>query len=90
VFFFEEITRFEQWNRDNTPIQKTNSAYAQAGYSEISDYFGNNLTLNNLSKGVFSESDLILTKNVVEVYTKIQLLAQLEAAGEKYRNIINQ
>ena len=90
LFFFSEINRFEEWHRGNLPIQKKNGSYDQAGFSELSDYYGSNITLNNLSKGVFSESDIIVEKSVVEVYIQIQINAGIEACNTRYRELINQ
>ena len=90
VFFFAEISRFEEWHRGNLPKQKKNSSYDQAGFGDLADYYGSNITLNNLSKGVFSESDVIIKKSVVEVYIQIQINAGIEACNTRYRELINQ
>ena len=71
------------------PNKKVNEAYASAGYGRVSDYYGNLVTLNNLSKGVFSERLLILQTQVIEVYLQIQVSSNLSECERKYSNIIN-
>ena len=71
------------------PSKKPNEAYLNAGYSRVSDYYGNLITLNNLSKGVFSERLIILETKIIEVYLQIQVTAHLQECERKYTNIIN-
>ena len=70
------------------PNKKVNEAYASAGYGRVSDYYGNLVTLNNLSKGVFSERLLILQTQVIEVYLQIHLFrrCQLKACRHPLNN----
>tara|TARA_R110000787_G_scaffold269771_1_gene376664 strand:- start:114 stop:389 length:276 start_codon:yes stop_codon:yes gene_type:complete len=89
VFFFEEIGKFEKWHNENMPNKKPNEAYIGAGYGRVSDYYGNLITLNNLSQGVFSERKVILNSEIIEVYLQIQVSAHLSECERKYTNIIN-
>ena len=89
MFFFEEIGKFEKWHNENMPNKKPNEAYINAGYGRVSDYYGNLITLNNLSQGVFSERTVILNSEIIEVYLQIQVSAHLQECERKYTNIIN-
>ena len=71
------------------PSKKVNEAYNSAGYSRVGDYYGNLVTLNNLSKGVFSERLVVLETKIIEVYLQIQVSAHLQECERKYSNIIN-
>ena len=87
-FFFGEIKRFEEWHNSNMPNKKPNQAYLSAGYGRVSDYYGNLITLNNLSKGVFSEREIILQTKVIEVYIELQVSANLQECERKYSELI--
>ena len=70
------------------PNKKPNQAYLSAGYGRVSDYYGNLITLNNLSKGVFSEREIILNTKVIEVYIELQVSANLQECERKYSELI--
>ena len=71
------------------PNKAVSEAYVAAGYQRVSDYYGNLITLNNISKGLPSERRIILKTKIIEVYLEIQVSAHLSECERKYTNIIN-
>jgi hypothetical protein len=58
-----------------------------AGYKEVSEKFGIELTIAELAQGQMSEEDKILDMPIIRVYRAIQRKAWIANAEKRYANL---